>query len=91
MKRKVEIVIDELVLHGFDPADRYAIGEALSAELEHLIGSADFHARNSDSINAGSISIQPGADPEAIGKQAGRAVFTSLTVNDDTKPKVFHV
>jgi hypothetical protein len=34
---RFEIHIEELVLHGFEGADRYAIGEAVSAELRRLI------------------------------------------------------
>ena len=40
---KIELVIDELVLHGFDPRQRHAIGDASEAELTRL---ARAHARD---------------------------------------------
>lgn len=39
---KIELVIDELVLHGFDPRQRHAIGDAVARELTRL---ARAHAR----------------------------------------------
>ena len=35
---KIVIEIDELVLHGFPPADRNRIGEAVQAELARIVG-----------------------------------------------------
>jgi hypothetical protein len=34
---RIEVLIDELVLHGFDPRERYAVGDGLSAELTRLL------------------------------------------------------
>lgn len=34
---RIELIIDELVLHGFASGDRYAIGEAVQAHLESLL------------------------------------------------------
>ena len=39
----IELVIDELVLHGFDPRQRHAIGDAVARELTRL---ARAHARD---------------------------------------------
>ena len=33
---KIEFVIDELVLHGFDPLQRYAIADRVERELRRL-------------------------------------------------------
>ena len=33
---RIELVIDELVLHGFDPRQRHAIGDAVEARLRQL-------------------------------------------------------
>ena len=33
---KIEFVIDELVLHGFDPLQRYAIADLVESELSRL-------------------------------------------------------
>jgi hypothetical protein len=40
---KVEVVIDELVLHGFDPLQRYAIADLFERELMRL---ARVHAKD---------------------------------------------
>ena len=34
----IVIEIDELVLHGFPPGERYRIGEAVQAELARILG-----------------------------------------------------
>lgn len=34
---KIELHIEELVLHGFDPSDKYAIGDAVQRELARLL------------------------------------------------------
>ena len=34
---KIELVIDELVLHGFDPWQRHAIADAMEDELTRLV------------------------------------------------------
>ena len=81
MTDRVEIIIDELVLDGFDPADRYAIGEALAAELSRLGGRSASHLTGGrfDSLDAGRVTLQPNARPAAVGAQVGRAVLTSLS------------
>jgi hypothetical protein len=35
--REIEVHIDELVLHGFDPRSRWAIGDAIESELRELL------------------------------------------------------
>ncbi len=37
MTQKVDLHIEELVLHGFSPGDRFRIGEAVELELTRLI------------------------------------------------------
>lgn len=37
---RIELIIDELVLHGFAPGDRHAIGDAVQAHLENLLAAA---------------------------------------------------
>ena len=34
---RIDVLIDELVLHGFDPRERHAVGDGLSAELTQLL------------------------------------------------------
>lgn len=54
----IELHIDELVLHGFDPRDRHAIGDAVQQELARLLeirGLTD--ARNVEHLDAGTINL----------------------------------
>ncbi len=37
LSRNVELHIEELVLHGFDPRDRHAIADAVQQELTRLV------------------------------------------------------
>ncbi len=85
MKPDIELHIEELVLHGFSPADRYRIAEAVERELARyfseqgispalLAGGAIAH------IDAGAFQMQPGARPDAIGAQVARAVHRGLGV-----------
>lgn len=83
---KVEVLIDEVVLHGFSPADRYFIGDALSLEIERRLteaGQQPFlrQAANRPLINAGRIALPPNAKPAWVGAQVGQAVFGSLMNN----------
>jgi hypothetical protein len=79
---RVEILIDELVLHGFSPSDQQAIGAALALELQQRLarGGPEVLTRlqNTASLAAGQISLPPGAKPAAIGAQIAGAVHGSL-------------
>lgn len=81
MAKKLEIHIDELVLHGFSRADAPAIGDAVREEISRLIelrglspGLVDI-----DSINAGEFFAAPGTRPGNVGTQVGRSVYKGLT------------
>jgi hypothetical protein len=81
---KIEIHIDELVLHGFDAVDRYAIGDAVSAELARLIaeqGSPALftHSLHIPSLQMSPVQIAPGAvHPEGVGAQVANQLYQSL-------------
>jgi hypothetical protein len=79
----VEINIDELVLHGFAPGDRYKIGQAVEHELERLVREQGLPGtwpagRNVDRLNAGTFSIKEGTRAESIGIQAAKTVYGGL-------------
>jgi len=78
MSTRVEVLIDELVLHGFSPAERYAIGEALSQELQQLMASGDPGALanlgNIPILRTNNITLEPGAKSQAVGAQVANAV-----------------
>jgi hypothetical protein len=81
---KIEIHIDELVLHGFTVADRYAIGDAVSAELARLIaeqGNPALFARSLHipSLQAPQVQMAPGVPrPERLGVQVASTLYQSL-------------
>jgi hypothetical protein len=81
--RAIEVQIDELVLRGFARADRYAIGDALSSEIQRLLAGVDeqpFLRQSTDRpvLDAGRVALAPNADPAAVGAQVGQAIHTSL-------------
>lgn len=79
---KVELHIEELILHGFAPEDRYRIGEAVEKELANLLAERGMPVLENGlkiaGLNVGDISIVKGARPEAIGAQVARAVYGGL-------------
>jgi hypothetical protein len=81
--RRVEILIEELVLHGFASADRHVIGEALAHELERLVAAenpAGLAAIGSvRELQAGPADLSPGARPGAVGARLARAVHASFS------------
>ena len=76
---RVEVVIDELVLHGFDPARGAAVAETLAAELaaglEGWRPGAGWSAREAP---GGWFPVSSPATPAAVGAAAARQVLTAL-------------
>jgi hypothetical protein len=84
MKPRIDLHIEELVLHGFPPGRRYQIAEALQAELTRLLtvhGVPDRMGTGSEiaSVDAGSIQMSPGHRPAAIGAHVAQSVYSSLS------------
>ena len=79
--QSVELNIEELVLHGFDPANRYAIGDALERELTRLSSEQPITATEDieiSQLNGGAIDMGTGASAEATGIQLARAIYGGL-------------
>ena len=79
----VDLHIEELVLHGFNPGDRYRFGAAVEAELARLFaerGVSPSLARGGEqaTLDGGSFDAAPGAGPEGIGGQVAQAVYGGL-------------
>jgi hypothetical protein len=82
-QRSVELHIEELVLDGFSPADRHAVGEAVERELARLLTEQDgptaiTQSIERDHLNVGAISLPPGSKAEATGVQLARAIYRGL-------------
>lgn len=76
--------IDELVLDGYAPADRYRIATAVETELAHLLATTGVPAGLQAGLaitylDGGSFGVAPRSGPEAIGSQVAQAVYRSLS------------
>ena len=86
--RAIELNIEELVLHGFPPGERYAIADAVEQTLSQLLseqiateGIPDSLAANSRRahLDAGSFNVESGAKSSSIGGQIAQNVHRGLT------------
>jgi len=89
LRPSIQLHIEELVLHGFAPADRHRIADAVQGELTRLLTERGVsYALHQDSkttrLNAGSFNVAPSMRAEAIGSQVAQSVYQSL--NPPTKP-----
>jgi len=78
--QRVELQIDELVLHGFDHGDRYRIGRAISSELARLITDKGIppvfsHDADLPSLDGGPVNLPAGARPDTVGIRVAREVY----------------
>ena len=79
----IELHIEELVLHGFSPNDRHAIGEVVQKELTRLFAEQGVHASlgrgfEVERVDGGSFNVKPGAKAGAIGMQMAQSVYGRL-------------
>jgi len=79
---KIELVIDELVLHGFDPRQRHAIGDAVARELTRLARThaRDFgghHSVDLARLDAGAFET-PARTAAGAGAGIAHSVFTAV-------------
>lgn len=82
--KRVVIHIDRLVLNGFRPEDRHAIGEGLQQELSHLLTSpiaaqGITHLGDQAQLRAGRIHLAQSAKPQSsYGRNIGAQVAQSI-------------
>jgi hypothetical protein len=81
--RAIEVHIDELVLHGFDPADRHRIGDAVQIELVRLLESRELarsisRGASIERLDGGAITAQ-GPGPGHLGQAIARGVSGGLS------------
>jgi hypothetical protein len=80
----VELYIEELVLHGFSPSDRYRIAEAVQSELTRLITEQELphllvDRGDVNRIDAGSFEMVAGSESRLVGGQIANRVHSGLT------------
>lgn len=76
----IELHIEELVLHGFAPGDRYGIGEAVEHELQRLFaeqGTSLGLAQGGEiaHLDGGAFEVSPGAKVETVGVQIAQTIY----------------
>ncbi len=81
--RTIELHIEELVLHGFSPGDRYRIGEALQRELTRLFAEQGIPSSLTQGgtvalIDGGTFNLTQGARADAIGTQVAQSVYGGM-------------
>jgi hypothetical protein len=80
-RQVIDVHIDELVLHGFDPRDRLAIGDAVHAELTRLFAepgvTGPTRSWSAEHVNARAARVQH-ASPVHTGHEIARAVHGTL-------------
>jgi hypothetical protein len=80
----VELHIEELVLYGFSPGDRYRIGDAVECELGRLFieqGVPPLSVQSGELayLDGGAFEVKPGSGAEEIGVRVARAVYGGLS------------
>jgi hypothetical protein len=84
----IQVHIEELILHGFAPGDRYQIASSVEKELTRLMRLASL-ARLPEKplaverINAGAVRVGSRDKPQAAGVQIAQAVYRSLRTGTD--------
>jgi hypothetical protein len=86
----IKLHIEELVLHGFAPGDRYTIADAVERELARLlterfspitaegIAQSSVHRPANSQLDAGTFQVAPGSRSDSIGLQIAQAVHGGL-------------
>jgi hypothetical protein len=80
----VELHIDELVLHGFTRADRFAVRDAIERELMRVIAERGVPGTIAspvtiERLDAGGFTAKADAKPQAIGGQTAAALYRGLS------------
>jgi len=80
---KIELTIDELVLHGFTPSDCYRIGSAVERELTRLLAEQGVPPSLTYSgalahLDGGAFNMAPASKSETVGAQVAQAVYGGL-------------
>jgi hypothetical protein len=81
-QQSIDLHIDELALHGFEPADRELIAAAVERALLRLLTERGLPPRLAQGgvaqIDGGSFEVAPGSGAEAIGAQVAQAIYGGL-------------
>ena len=80
MTRRLEIVVDELVLHGLSPEDARVAAAALESRLAKLAADADVAPRaRAEAFRRLPAVTAPAREPAAVGDAVAGAVWSNLS------------
>jgi hypothetical protein len=89
MAQQIEIHIEELVLHGIQPGNRYQLAAAVQAELTNLLQQRGLQGANGqkgfDRIGGGQIHLPQRANDVQTGNAIAGNVFAAI--QQTAKPK----
>jgi hypothetical protein len=85
----IELHIEALVLHGFDPLEKDRIGSAVRDELARQVleqkeTMVSMQGIRRSRIDAGAFAVRENAKPGSIGVCIGQKVFAAMTRNRET-------
>jgi len=80
MKPNIALHIDELILSGFPPGDRYLICDAIQNELTIMLAERGLPSpmalgRDYPALDAGQLRLGPQSDAKTAGRQIARTLF----------------
>ena len=80
----IELNIEQLILHGFPPGDRYRISAAIQQELTRLLAEQGVppslvQGGMIEQLNGGSFEMAVGARAEVIGTQIAQSIYGGLS------------
>lgn len=83
MKPDIHVHIEELVLDGFAPRDRYRISEAVEQELARLIAKRGLNPAlvadvERPSLRVNAVQCSRDGDPNQLGQKIARSVFGEI-------------
>jgi hypothetical protein len=88
---RIEVLIDEVVLHGFEPHQRHTLGDGLAAELALLLA-ADAATRyrprtvDVERVASPGVRLDRGAAPAPVLAAAVRAAIATALAGSEVKP-----
>lgn len=81
---RIELHIEELVLHGLAPGDHHCIGAAVEAKLARLLAEQGVPPSLAQGcevahLDGGAFDVAPGSTAETIGAQVAGALYGGLS------------
>jgi hypothetical protein len=75
---RIELHIEELLLDGFDPRDRYRIADQIEQSLARTLSDANAgfasRSQNIDRLDAGALALKRNAPAREVGSSVARAI-----------------